>query len=109
MSELGQSLRELRLKQGLSLRALAGEVGVSFPHLSKIEAGSERPSNELLTRLAETLQADKTRLFQLAERLPDEVAAFVTQKDLAPLFLRRWQEGRITDEQVSDLLRPFED
>lgn len=105
MSELGDRLRELRLAARLSQRQLAAQLGVSFPHISKIEAGTERPGDELLVRLAAELGADADELFLLAERVPDDVRRQVLDKGaLAVQFYRRWQAGSITDDQVEKLI-----
>lgn len=50
---LGAKLRELRIKQGLSLQDVADSVGASKPHIWDLERGRARnPSIELLTKLA---------------------------------------------------------
>jgi hypothetical protein len=43
MQTLGQLIREKRTAAGLSLRAVAGELGLSVPYLSDIELGHRRP------------------------------------------------------------------
>lgn len=55
---IGQKLKEIRVSRGISLRALAAEVGIHFGSLSKIENGKESCGPETLTRLAEALDAD---------------------------------------------------
>lgn len=56
--EIGKQLREIRVARGISLRALAAEVGIHFGSLSKIENGRETCGPETLSRLAEALDAD---------------------------------------------------
>ncbi|MDQ6836857.1 MAG: helix-turn-helix domain-containing protein [Actinomycetota bacterium] len=105
MSELGDRLRELRLAAGWSQRKLAAQLGVGFPHVSKIEAGTEKPSDELLGRLADVLGAERDELFLLAQRVPDDVRRQVLDKGpLAVQFYRRWQSGAFTDAQVEKFL-----
>jgi transcriptional regulator with XRE-family HTH domain len=70
---LGERIRELRQEAGLSQRELATRVGVSFPHISKVEANREPASAELLTRIADALAADPDELLVLAGRLPADV------------------------------------
>lgn len=55
---IGQKLKEIRVARGISLRALAAEVGIHFGSLSKIENGKEGCSSETLTRLAMALDTD---------------------------------------------------
>jgi transcriptional regulator with XRE-family HTH domain len=84
---------------------LATKVGVGFPHISKIESGKESPSEELLQRIASALGASADELLLVANRVPEELADVVREKELAPQFLRMWKEGAISDAQVEKLLR----
>lgn len=56
-------LKVWREYRGLSLRALAAEVGVSSAALSKIETGKSRPRAATLARLAEALRCDMDDLW----------------------------------------------
>lgn len=50
---LGQKIKELRLKKGVSLQVVADAVGASKPHIWELERGSSKnPSLELVTKLA---------------------------------------------------------
>ena len=110
MVTLGSRVRELRLKARLSQREMAQRVGVSFPHISKVEADSEAASTELLVRIAaevakEGVACTSDELILLTDRIPDELREVVAAKpDLAPQFLRRWKAGKISDEQVRELI-----
>lgn len=53
--ELGQSIRTLRLKRGMSLEALAKQTGLSRSGLSKVERGEAVPGTTNLSRIAEAL------------------------------------------------------
>ena len=70
----GDRVRELRLAKGWRLRDLAAKVGVGFTHLSRVE--NERlnygdyPSDALIHRLADALDADEDELLILAKRIP---------------------------------------
>ena len=52
---LGESIRELRKRRGLSQEKLAEQMGVSRQAVTKWEAGQSAPSSENLLRLAELL------------------------------------------------------
>lgn len=107
---LGARIKEVRLAAHLSQRELARRVGVSFPHISKVEADREPASTELLTRIAaevreEGVDCSADELILLADHMPDELRQAVSAKaDLAPVFLRRWKEGHISDEAVRKLI-----
>lgn len=57
-SSVGRLIREARQARGISLRALASQVGIHFSHLSKIENGQDKIGRDSLTRIAEELGID---------------------------------------------------
>ena len=57
-THVGQLIREARIARGISLRALAGQVGIHFSHLSKIENGKDQIGRDSLLRVAEELAVD---------------------------------------------------
>ena len=73
----GERLRELRRARGLTLRGLAARVGVGFTYLSRAE--NERllygdyPSDALIVKLAEALDADADELLILAQKIPPQI------------------------------------
>ncbi len=74
----GDRIRELRTAKGYSLRKLAPLVGVGFSYLSKVENNrldtGGFPSESLIHRLADVLQADEDELLLLARHLPRGMA-----------------------------------
>jgi len=69
-TSLGQRLHQLRDKADLSLRELANKVGISSPFLSDIELGRRFPSEEILAKLASTLNVSLEDLKQYDNRGP---------------------------------------
>ena len=73
----GQRVRELRQAKGWTLRQLAPRVGVGFTYLSKVERGrldfGEFPSEALIHRLADALDADEEELLILADKVPEQI------------------------------------
>jgi transcriptional regulator with XRE-family HTH domain len=63
---LGQVLKQRRAAYDYTQRELARKLGVKASHVAYLENGRRRPSLSLLSRLAETLELDKQRLFLLA-------------------------------------------
>jgi transcriptional regulator with XRE-family HTH domain len=53
--EFGRRLRKLRLGSGLSLRTVAGRVGISHVSLYDFEGGARVPSRETVTRVSDVL------------------------------------------------------
>ncbi len=84
----GARLRELRIKARLTQRELAGKVKVDFTYLSKIENGVlAPPSEKVILRLAEVLNADKDELITLAGRIPADIAQMLKNRETLQ-FLR---------------------
>lgn len=73
----GVRVRELRKAKGLSLRNLAPKLGVGFTYRSKVETGSldfgNYPSEALIRKLADVLDADVDELLILAEKVPEQI------------------------------------
>lgn len=52
MSRIGEKLRVLRERQGLTSRELGAILGVSNSYLIRIENGKKRPSIDLVAKIA---------------------------------------------------------
>ena len=86
--KFGTRLRELRKQAGLRQRELAGKIGVDFTYLSKIESGvMPPPSEKVILRLADVLNADKDELMTLAGKIPSDIAQMLKSRE-ALQFLR---------------------
>ena len=85
--EFGARLRELRTQAGMSQRELANNVNVDFTYLSKIENGVlPPPSEKVILRLAEVLNADKDELITLAGRIPADIAKILKNRKALQLL-----------------------
>ncbi|MEP7023950.1 MAG: cupin domain-containing protein [Actinomycetota bacterium] len=60
---LGERVREARLRRGVSIRRLAGNVGVTASMISQIETGRSQPSVSTLYALANALEVPIEELF----------------------------------------------
>jgi len=73
----GERIRLLRQNKGMTLRDLAPLVGVGFTYICKVENGKldfgDYPSDVLIHRLADALEADEEELLILAKRVPAPV------------------------------------
>jgi len=85
--EFGARLRELRIRACLTQRELADNVNVDFTYLSKIENGVlPPPSEKVILRLAEVLNADKDELITLAGRIPSDIAQILKNRKALQLL-----------------------
>jgi transcriptional regulator with XRE-family HTH domain len=82
--EFGKKVRALRKAKGWSLRDLAEKVEVGFTYLSRVETKrlnfGDYPSDALIHRLADALEADEEELLMLAKRVPDRIQKRVLQR-----------------------------
>ncbi len=89
----GDRIRELRKQKEWRLRDLAEKVGVGVTHLSRVENEhlnyGDYPSDSLIHRLAEALDADEEELLILAKRFPEPVKKrFFQRPDAFRAFAR---------------------
>lgn len=77
-SNMGERIRAERERQGMSLRALAREVGVSASMISQIETGKSRPSVSTLYAVTTALKLPLQDVFaDLAEPEPSPIATML--------------------------------
>ena len=67
-AELGNAIRRRREQQGMSLRDLADETGVSASTLSRIENGTGKPDADNIARLAAWLDMPIERVMHHGNR-----------------------------------------
>jgi len=71
-AELGSAIRRRREEQGMSLRDLADETGVSASTLSRIENGTGKPDADNIARLAAWLDMPIERVMHHGNRTPSD-------------------------------------
>ena len=92
---IGQRIRRERLERDMTQRDLAQQVEVGVPHISKIEAGRENPSDDLLERIAAALRLDVEELLLVARRVPQSyLERMAAEPEQALEFLRTWAPSR---------------
>ncbi len=74
LPSVGQRIREERIRRGVSLRALAGEVGVSASMISQIENGKSQPSVSTLYAITSALGISIQEVFDTPLTEPAERA-----------------------------------
>jgi len=75
LPQVGQRIREERLKRGLSLRGLARAVGVSASLVSQIETGKSQPSVSTLYAITSALGISVQDVFEAAAGSATDVDA----------------------------------
>lgn len=101
MMQLGEKIRERRKQLGMSLRALAGETGVTASFLSQIERGAASPSIDSLRAISKAL--DVPVFHFLIE--PDEHNPVIRRNERRKLVL---PQGDIVYECLTPINRKME-
>ena len=103
--EFGQRLRNLRKQKNLSQRDLAARVGIDFTYLSKIEGGRlDPPSEVIIQRIAQVLEADEDELINLAGKVPKDLKAVLEESPQAVELLRVLSERKLPEETYRKML-----
>lgn len=86
----GTKLRELRQKKEKGIKDLAPELNVTYTHLSNIELGYKKPSEDFVRRVAEYFGENEEKLLILAGYIPDDISEILSKHPKeAPTFLRK--------------------
>ena len=65
MKKFGKKLRILRTRQGLTLRQLASTLGMgAHSHLANIETGKNKPTAELIVKIADYFEISLDQLMR---------------------------------------------
>lgn len=64
---VGQAIRDLRKKRGLSQDVLSGLAGIGRTHLTMIESGTKQPNFETIWKIAQALDMPASELVRLIE------------------------------------------
>jgi len=89
----GERLRELRVNADFGLRELARRIDKSPGYLSDVENGRVPPPSEsLIIKIAQALQANQNELLILARKVDPELSDYVAGQPEAADFLRMAKE-----------------
>lgn len=83
--ELGDVLRNERMRRGMTLRELSSEARISLGYISEIERGQKEASSELLASLCEALDVPLSAVL----REVSDTVAIEEQRVLAEASIER--------------------
>ncbi|MDC1050698.1 helix-turn-helix transcriptional regulator [Candidatus Marinimicrobia bacterium] len=87
--KIGEIIREIRNKKGISLRKLAEIVNVSNVNILYIEKGKINTSLPVLKGIAKALNYNLDKLLALADMIDDDIRAIINKRPvLITNFLR---------------------
>jgi len=92
---VGQRIKRERRDAEMTQRELADRIGVGVPHVSKVEAGRESPSDDLLVKIADVLEIDAGELLLAAKRVPEDLLEQLAADPAEGIqFLRTWRTSK---------------
>lgn len=117
---IGEKIRNLRLNQGMTLRDLETESGISNVNISRYETGKSKPSVKVLTALAKGLKVslddlELSKQNATEDKFDDEVLKTLTKKimqlparekealaDVMDKYIRLWEVTNVTHKLKRD-------
>lgn len=101
--KLGSYLRKLRLNKGLLLEQVAKEIGFSTIHVSEVERGIKKPSDEFLKNIAKFYNVSEEELFLLAGKFPPSIAEEILESDeLRSLIIEIAKNRNLSEEKKQE-------
>ena len=83
--EMGEVLRNVRLRRGDTLRQVAGRASVALGYLSEIERGQKEASSEILASVADALDTPLSQIYhEVGNRLATRERAAMRQRPMIP-------------------------
>ncbi|WDF34414.1 helix-turn-helix domain-containing protein [Arthrobacter agilis] len=102
--EIGDVLRDVRQRQGRTLREVSHSARVSLGYLSEVERGQKEASSELLSSICSALEVPlSSMLREVSDRLAE--AEGVSIPDTVPQEFSREFGDDLTDELNDDFRR----
>ncbi len=99
--KIGEIIREIRNKKGVSLRKLAEIVGVSNVNILYIEKGKINTSLPVLKGIAKALNYNIDKLLSFANMIDDDIKAIINKRPvLITNFLRAAKNFNNNDWKV---------
>jgi transcriptional regulator with XRE-family HTH domain len=114
LQKFGRLLKELRLKQQLSLRDVCKEIGYDPSNWSKIERGLISPPSDekVLKKWAEVLGLKSVQQKEFIDEaviaqgvIPEDILQNIDAIKLMPAFFRTLRNEKPNKEEIDNLIR----
>lgn len=100
----GKIIRQLRLESNVGLRELSRLVDKSPGYISDVEQDKvPPPSEEVIVKIAEVLNADRDKLLNLALKVDPELSNYVAREPKAADFLRMTKQKEFEEKDWEKL------
>lgn len=101
MENISKKIKDIRIKNGLTLEELGEKINFNFSNLSKIERGLRSPTLELLEKLAEFYEVPLSYFFGEAIEVPDQLKKIGTEWIT---FVEEMEEKEITPSEIKAIM-----
>ena len=108
METLGTVIRDARVRTERSLREFAKQLGITPSYQSDIENDRRVPAEEVLKKIAESLNLNFEELMALAGRLGDDVERYLRRQPAAGTLFRRLSETNAPEKLLREMIKTVE-
>lgn len=113
----GEFITATRMDQGISLRRMAEQLGITAAYLSDLEKNRRQPPEKpLLDKMANALfltDAERVNLYDMAGNLRGEVSpdlpGYIMENDVVRVALRKAKDKNISEEAWLQFIQKIED
>ena len=103
MVDLGNRIKTMRVKRGLSQKALAQKIGKGTTTISSYESNVQIPPTEVLESIAYALHAPIDYFFGIkCEKTYSDTSLTCLQREVLELLFKEFTAPSSTGEQLSD-------
>ena len=106
---LGEEIRDARVATGVSLREFARNLGITPSYQSDIENDRRIPSEDVLKKLASSLNLDFEILMLLGGRFGEEAERYLRRHPTAGALFRKLSETNAPENVLRKMLQDAEE
>lgn len=101
MRNIGNKIRDIRIKNGHTLEELGDKLNFNPSNLSKIERGVRKPTIELIDQLAEIYDVPVNYFFGEQGEIPEELKEYGAEW---VAFVEEMQEKNLTPDEIKAII-----
>ncbi|MED0705272.1 helix-turn-helix domain-containing protein [Aneurinibacillus aneurinilyticus] len=101
---VGEKIRTLRKKSGLSQERLAFKAGIAPSYMGQVERGTKSPTIDILEKIAVALDVTLEELFSFDQNVSEQVDKTIIEKIAFQLYGRSKMEQEAIYNFVKQLL-----
>lgn len=100
---IGENIKKYRKEKGLTQKELADKIGKGFSTVQKYELNISQPPIDVLNRIADTLDINVSKLFDIENTLNQSEVSFEDEAQRQEMYLKELREDTINKYDSLDL------